>query len=192
MATIPGHGNIAVLCRGYNTFTPSRPSSSQRSSEQAQWPQERVEPSQTSGQADPFEVGDGRLKEQAAVHREPVARALAILDANGGEIWAKLDAGTQAYYRQVARSAVPFQKILDNLLTVARVRPIVIQSLFMRIHDEPPTPDEQQAYCDRLRSITSGGGQIKLVQLHTVARPRPTPTSRAYFWKRWSRAPSSS
>ena len=60
-------------------------------------------------------------------------RALEILDANNGEIWAKLDAGTEAYYQQVARSAVPFQRILDNLLLAARVRPIVIQSLFMRL-----------------------------------------------------------
>ena len=39
-------------------------------------------------------------------HREPVARALEVLDANNGEIWAKLDAGTEAYYREVARSGV--------------------------------------------------------------------------------------
>ena len=37
-------------------------------------------------------------------HREAVARALEVLDANNGEIWAKLDAGTEAYYQQVARS----------------------------------------------------------------------------------------
>ena len=73
-----------------------------------------------------------------------------MLDANNGEIWAKLDAGTEAYYREVARSAVSFQRILDNLLLAARVRPIVIQSLFMRLREQPPSPAEQEAYCDRL------------------------------------------
>jgi len=104
-------------------------------------------------------------------HRERVRRALATLDANGGEIWAKLDAGTEDYYRLVARSAISFQRILDNLAEAARVRPIVIQSLFMRIRGEPPSAAEQNAYCDRLGEITSAGGRIKLVQVHTIARP---------------------
>ena len=104
-------------------------------------------------------------------HRDRVRRGLEILDANHGEIWAKLDAGTEPYYRLVARSAIPFRQILDNLLAAARVRPIVIQSLFMRIRGEPPPADEQAAYCERLGEIAAGGGRIKLVQIHTVARP---------------------
>ena len=103
-------------------------------------------------------------------HRDAVRKALEVLDANNGEIWAKLDAGTEAYYREVARSAVPFQRILDNLAMAARVRPIVIQSLFMRIREQSPSAAEQAAYCDRLAEITAAGGQIKLVQIHTVAR----------------------
>jgi wyosine [tRNA(Phe)-imidazoG37] synthetase (radical SAM superfamily) len=105
------------------------------------------------------------------LHRPRVQRGLEILDAANGEIWAKLDAGTEAYYRLVAQSAVPFQRILDNLLLAARVRPIVIQSLFMRVHDQPPPPAQQEAYCERLKEILSGGGRIKLVQVHTIARP---------------------
>jgi wyosine [tRNA(Phe)-imidazoG37] synthetase (radical SAM superfamily) len=104
-------------------------------------------------------------------HRERVRRGLAMLDAANGEIWAKLDAGTEAYYKLVSRSSIPFARILENLLDAARVRPIVIQSLFMQIRGEPPPPAEQAAYCDRLSEIVAGGGRIKLVQVHTVARP---------------------
>ena len=102
--------------------------------------------------------------------RPAVRRALEILDANGGEIWAKLDAGTEAFYRTMNRSAVPWQRILDNLREAARARPIVIQTLFGRLHDEPPPRAEIEAYGDRLREILDAGGRIKLVQLHTVAR----------------------
>jgi wyosine [tRNA(Phe)-imidazoG37] synthetase (radical SAM superfamily) len=105
------------------------------------------------------------------LHRPEVRRGLEILDANHGEIWAKLDAGTEAYYRQVARSTVRFQRILENLALAARARPIVIQSLFMRIRGEPPDPVEQQAYCARLNEICGSGGRIALVQVHTIARP---------------------
>lgn len=103
-------------------------------------------------------------------HRPKVRQALATLDANGGEIWAKLDAGTEDYYRLVARSAVSWRQILDNLRDAAIVRPIVIQSLWMRIHGEPPTPAELNAYCERLQEILAASGQIKLIQIHTIAR----------------------
>ena len=104
------------------------------------------------------------------LHLDRVRRGLEILDANGGEIWAKLDAGTEEHYRLVARSAIPFARILDNLREAARARPIVIQSLFTQIRGQPPPPDEQHAFCQRLRQIVAAGGQIKLVQLYTIAR----------------------
>lgn len=102
--------------------------------------------------------------------RPHVQRGLELLDANNGEIWAKLDAGTEAYYDRVARSAIRFQKIFDNLLWAAQIRPIVIQTLFMSIQDEGPDEAELTAYCDRLNEIVQAGGRIKLVQIHTVAR----------------------
>jgi len=103
--------------------------------------------------------------------REPVRRALATLDENNGEIWAKLDAGTEQYYRRVNRSGVRWRHILDNLAAAARARPIVIQSLWMRIEGRPAPESEQEAFCDRLEEIVAAGGRIKLVQLYTVARP---------------------
>lgn len=103
-------------------------------------------------------------------HRPHVQRGLEILDQNQGEIWAKLDAGTADYFKLVDRTTIPFQRVLDNIQQAARVRPLVIQSLFMRVNDEPPTPAELAAYCDRLNEITAGGGAIKLVQIYTVAR----------------------
>jgi wyosine [tRNA(Phe)-imidazoG37] synthetase (radical SAM superfamily) len=104
-------------------------------------------------------------------HRPRVRRGLEILDANGGEIWAKLDVGSEAYYRRIIRSSIPLARILDNLREAARVRPIVIQSLFLRLEGQPPPPEEQDAYCDRLNEITASGGRIKRVQVYTVARP---------------------
>jgi len=103
-------------------------------------------------------------------HREHIQRALRILDANQGEIWAKLDAGTDAYYEQVNRSPFTLAHILGNITQAALLRPLVIQSLFMRLHGAPPPESEWSAYCDRLAEITSAGGRLKLVQIYTVAR----------------------
>ncbi len=104
-------------------------------------------------------------------HRPVVERGLAILDQNNGEVWAKLEAGTEAYYQLVERTRIPFQRILENIAAAARIRPIVIQSLFMRIRDEPPPGPEIDAFCDRLNEITASGGHIKTIQVYTVARP---------------------
>src|SRR5262245_23502323 len=83
-------------------------------------------------------------------HRPHVERGLTILDANNGEIWAKLEAGTEEYFRLVDRTTIPFRQILENIAAAARVRPLVIQSLFMRVRGEPPAPGEPRASCDRL------------------------------------------
>jgi len=103
-------------------------------------------------------------------HRPHVQRALEILDENNGEIWAKLDAGTDEYYQLIERTKIPFRQILDNITAAAKLRSLVIQSLFMRVHGDPPTDAEIAAFCDRLNEITAAGGQIKLVQIYTVAR----------------------
>ena len=103
-------------------------------------------------------------------HREHVERGLKILDQNQGEIWAKLDAGTDDYYQLIERTAIPFQQVLDNLLTVARIRPLVIQSLFMQVNGTPPSEHEIQAYCQRLNEITENGGSLASVQIYTIAR----------------------
>jgi wyosine [tRNA(Phe)-imidazoG37] synthetase (radical SAM superfamily) len=103
-------------------------------------------------------------------HRPHVERGLEILDANHGEIWAKLDAGTADYYQLIDRTPIPFARILENIAAAARVRPIVIQSLFMRVAGEGPSHEEITAFCDRLQEIVLAGGKLSLVQIYTIAR----------------------
>lgn len=103
-------------------------------------------------------------------HRPHVQRGLEILDQNNGEIWAKLEAGTEEYFKLVDRTPIPFQQILENITAAAKVRPLVIQALFMRVSGDPPTQAELAAFCERLNEITAAGGKLKLVQVYTVAR----------------------
>ena len=103
-------------------------------------------------------------------HRPHVQRGLEILDANRGEIWAKLEAGTEAYFQQIERTPIPFRQILENITRAAQLRPLVIQALFMRVAGQPPPPAELAAFCDRLNEIIAAGGQLKLIQIYTVAR----------------------
>lgn len=109
------------------------------------------------------------------LHAEPVRRALRMMLENNGEIWAKLDAGTQEYYEQIARSTVPLEKVLDNLAGAARMFPLVIQTCFLALHGESPPQAETNAYIARIRDILDAGGAILRLQLYTVARDTPEP-----------------
>ena len=100
-----------------------------------------------------------------------VAGALDVMDRNRGEIWAKLDAGTEAYFRDVNRPNFSLAHVIENIIAAARVRPIVIQSIFMRLESEAPTEAELIAYADRLGEIARAGGRIDHVQVYTIARP---------------------
>lgn len=99
-----------------------------------------------------------------------VQRGLERLDAHNGEVWAKLDAGTEAYYQLVDQTRFPLRRVLANILACGRTRPVVIQSLFMQVHGEPAPDGEFNAYLDRLDELLHDRCQIKLVQLYTTAR----------------------
>ncbi len=104
-------------------------------------------------------------------HRPVVKKGLETLNANNGEVWAKLDAGTEAYYHEIERTTIPYQRILDNITSAAQLHPLAIQSLFMHVKDVPPTTNEIEEYGKRLNEIVSAGGNISYVQIYTVARP---------------------
>jgi wyosine [tRNA(Phe)-imidazoG37] synthetase (radical SAM superfamily) len=110
------------------------------------------------------------LTNAAYLHKPSVRTALAVMDKNNGGIWAKLDAGTEEYFRKVNRSRESFGRILDNILNAAQVRPLIIQSLWSRIDGNTPPAEEIGAYCSRLNKLISDGGQIQVVQLYTIAR----------------------
>jgi wyosine [tRNA(Phe)-imidazoG37] synthetase (radical SAM superfamily) len=89
------------------------------------------------------------------------------------EIWIKLDAGSQTYMEKVNRSDVSLEKVLENILLVARQRPVVIQSLFPMINGQEPTVEEIDIYHQRLQALKEGGAQISLVQIYSATRPTP-------------------
>ncbi len=104
-------------------------------------------------------------------HLPKVADTLHFLDAHGLDVWAKLDAGTDAYYATVDRSSVPFTRVLDNIRTCTLERETTIQTLFARHGSAAPSPAEIAAWGDRLRELAAAGGRIGWVQVHTVSRP---------------------
>jgi wyosine [tRNA(Phe)-imidazoG37] synthetase (radical SAM superfamily) len=87
------------------------------------------------------------------------------------EVWAKLDAGTQAYMDLVNRGTVPLETIQRNILLTARKRPVIIQSLFSSVDGVPPSAEEITAFSHRLRDLKEAGANISLVQIYSATRP---------------------
>ncbi len=102
--------------------------------------------------------------------RPDVQQAMELLDENNGQIWAKLDAGTEDFYKFINKTSIPFRKILDNIILAGKQRPVMIQTLFTQVDGQPISDHEVDAYIDRLNEILSAGAKISLVQLHTIAR----------------------
>ncbi len=110
------------------------------------------------------------ITDAAYLGKPAVRDSLTVLDENNGEIWAKLDAGTEEFFRRVNEPNVPFRVVLENIMEAARVRPIVIQALWMRIDGDGPPPCEVEAFCERLNEVLAAGGRLKAIQLYTIAR----------------------
>ena len=103
----------------------------------------------------------------------PAVRHGLKLFTNDDEVWAKLDAGTQAYMDKVNRPDCSIEKVLANILTLGRRRRVVIQSLFPLLNEEEPPNEEIEQYILRLQELVSGGAQISLVQVYSATRTRP-------------------
>ncbi len=101
--------------------------------------------------------------------RPEVLRGLSSLCAQQGEVWGKLDAGTDDWYQLVNDSRVPLDRIEANLKTAAGVIPLRIQSLWMTYRDRSPDRAETDAWLSRLGAIHQAA-PLRGVQIHTVAR----------------------
>lgn len=119
------------------------------------------------------------ITDAGGLDRSDVKRGLEVMDTNNGEVWAKLDAGTEAYFKLINRTKIPFARILKNIAQTAKARPIVIQSLFLKIRGEGPSSEEIGEYCRRLREI----GNIRLVQVYTIARKAMTVVDGIPAWE---------
>jgi len=118
------------------------------------------------------------ITDSSRLQAPDVVQGLETLMAHQGEIWVKLDAGTEAYYREINRSKVPFTRILENLLRTARRWPITLQTLFLEWKGQGPSEGEVHAYTSLLQALQEDGAKFQGLQLYTVARPTPEAEAR--------------
>jgi wyosine [tRNA(Phe)-imidazoG37] synthetase (radical SAM superfamily) len=113
------------------------------------------------------------ITDSACLDRPQVKEGLKLMSQVPHDVWAKLDAGTEEYYKLVNRTAISYERILRNITQTALWFPLTIQSLFLSVHGQAPSTEEIDAYCQRLNTMLQQGAQLLKLQLYTVARPTP-------------------
>jgi histidinol dehydrogenase len=94
----------------------------------------------------------------------------------GLDLWLKLDAGTEAWYREIDRSAIPFERLIAKIKAFAELAPFTLQNMLCRVKGRPPPPEEGAAWEALALGLASAGGNqggIRAVQIYGKARPAP-------------------
>ncbi|GHV37113.1 hypothetical protein AGMMS49546_03960 [Spirochaetia bacterium] len=86
------------------------------------------------------------------------------------KLWLKLDAGTEAWYLQMDRSAVPFGDLTAKIREFAASAPFIIQTMICAVDGKSPSPEEAAAWEALLLDLLPG---LTGVQLYGKARPAP-------------------
>jgi wyosine [tRNA(Phe)-imidazoG37] synthetase (radical SAM superfamily) len=102
--------------------------------------------------------------------RALVQTGVASLLSKRGEVWAKLDAGTEAWYQKVNISRVNLDRIEANLIALGKMHPFKIQSFFCNMGSQGWDEAELAAWLGRVSRVRDSGAQILEVQLYTLAR----------------------
>jgi histidinol dehydrogenase len=99
-------------------------------------------------------------------------------EGRGLHIWLKLDAGTEAWYRAIDRSSVPFGDLLDRIgAFAASGAPFTLQTMVCRVKGSLPPPAESAAWVRLAAGLAAAaakaGPGLRGVQIYGKARPAP-------------------
>jgi histidinol dehydrogenase len=101
----------------------------------------------------------------------------------GLDIWLKLDAGTEDWYRKMDRPGIAFERLAGRIKAFAAAgAPFTIQTMVCRIHGALPPPEEEAAWLELVTALAvpslpgaplTGRQGLRAVQIYGKARPAP-------------------
>ncbi|MDR2193527.1 MAG: hypothetical protein LBP19_03535 [Treponema sp.] len=93
-----------------------------------------------------------------------------VIASYGLNMWLKLDAGTEAWYRIINRSAIAFDKLIAKIKEFVEVSPVTIQTMLCSIGGALPSDAEEAAW-NELALEMAKTGNVKQFQLYGKIRP---------------------
>jgi wyosine [tRNA(Phe)-imidazoG37] synthetase (radical SAM superfamily) len=115
-------------------------------------------------------ITNGSLMQRPGVHA-----GVEKLSALNGEVWFKLDRGTDSGIRKINNTRIGVARVRNNLEIAARACSTWIQTCVFALDGAAPEIAEQQAYLDFLRERIAEGVSLKGVLLYSLARPSLQP-----------------
>ncbi|CAN6134197.1 COG0731 Fe-S oxidoreductases [Methylophilaceae bacterium] len=104
--------------------------------------------------------------------KDSVLASLKHLASLNGEVWFKLDAGTQAGIARINDVNIKPEAHLQRLKNCAAVCPTFVQTCLFAMDGEPPSEADTEAYLALLNEVKS---QLQGVHLYGLARPSYQP-----------------
>lgn len=104
------------------------------------------------------------------LNRSELQQALPEFYNSGGQIWFKLDFWDESSFHRINRSNIDYSKIIENLKTVGKEHPIILQSCFFSWNDETYSPDYYDQYITFVKHLQDAGVKIEMIQVYTLAR----------------------
>lgn len=96
--------------------------------------------------------------------------SMEILAELQGEIWAKVDAGSQKYFETISGvTRFNLDRICGEIAGIESGIGLKIQTCLMKVHGSPPSPSEITLLKERLLKIAEQR-EISEVQIYTIAR----------------------
>ncbi|MFQ3547088.1 MAG: hypothetical protein SNJ56_02025 [Termitinemataceae bacterium] len=91
------------------------------------------------------------------------------------EIWLKFDAGTEAWYRNINRSTIPFPRLWEAIAAFSQEAPYIIQTMVCTIDGQEAPDEEINAWEHRICELVTQTRHLgpQGVQLYSKARPAP-------------------
>ena len=88
------------------------------------------------------------------------------------DIWLKLDAGTEQWFKKMSRSDISFEKIKEKIEEFIACTPVTIQTMLCAVEGFGP-PHEEAIAWEKLLVELAKSGNVRKVQLYSKARPSP-------------------
>ncbi|MBM3989486.1 MAG: radical SAM protein [Planctomycetes bacterium] len=104
-----------------------------------------------------------------------VQRGLARLAELGGEVWFKLDAGTDEGRARLNDTSMSRERVLDALVTCAGLAPTWVQTMALDFEGPTLSGDEERSYVELLLLARERGAHLRGVLLYGFARASHQP-----------------
>ena len=88
-----------------------------------------------------------------------------------GEVWFKLDSGTDAGLKTINNAGISIEHVKENLKIVSGLCPTWLQTCVFKLDGKLPSKNERKSYLQFLSCLKKEGIRINGVLLYGLARP---------------------